>query len=228
MMLRRSLSPAHGRLIVTLAKFRKTSISTMFRFRTQWALGAPPIEMAPFEVTMALHGKATNSRPHVVSAAACPEKKIETKTKAMIVLMSPSYARSFTTSALWPVPDGLAPDVPTVDYAGDPRSVAFNEAARRLVGRRDRWLNPPEWAEWADEPVPGYPQRPVAREAEAAKALKARTLTNLNNDRPQWLADAHAVLDAAVAAAYGWDAGISDDEALIELLALNLAGEAPK
>ena len=41
-----------------------------------------------------------------------------------------------------------------------------------------------------------------------AKALKARTLTNLYNARPQWLADAHATLDAAVAAAYGWEADI--------------------
>ena len=34
-------------------------------------------------------------------------------------------------------------------------------------------------------------------------ALKAHTLTNLYNTRPQWLADAHANLDAAVAEAYG-------------------------
>ena len=56
-----------------------------------------------------------------------------------------------------------------------------------------------------------------------AKELKKRTLTNLYNARPQWLADAHAALDAAVAAAYGWPAGISQDDALRELLALNLA-----
>ena len=36
----------------------------------------------------------------------------------------------------------------------------------------------------------------------------------------QWLADAHEALDAAVAAAYGWSADISDDEVLRELLAL--------
>ena len=78
-----------------------------------------------------------------------------------------------------------------------------------------------------DEPVPGCPKRPVARNAEAEKALRARTLTNLYNTRPQWLADAHAALDAAVAAAYGWDAGISDEEALAELLALNLELDAP-
>ena len=50
---------------------------------------------------------------------------------------------------------------------------------------------------------------------------KARTLTSLYNTRPQWLADAHAALDAAVAEAYGWPAGIADEEALGELLALN-------
>ena len=95
-------------------------------------------------------------------------------------------------------------------------------AARRLVELRDRWLNPPEWVEWVDEPVPGYPQRPVPRNEDAAQALKARTLTALYNTRPQWLADAHTVLDAAVASAYGWEADISEEEALRELLFLNL------
>ena len=60
----------------------------------------------------------------------------------------------------------------------------------------------PAEVEWEDESVPGYPQRPVPRDEDAAKALKKRTLTNLYNARPQCLADAHAALDAAVAAAY--------------------------
>ena len=107
-----------------------------------------------------------------------------------------------------------------------PRAVAIAEAARRLVELRDRWLNPSEWMEWTDEPVPGYPKRPVARDEAAAKELKARTLTNLYNARPQWLADAHATLDAAVAAAYGWEAGISEDDALGSLLRSNLAAGA--
>ena len=88
---------------------------------------------------------------------------------------------------------------------------------------RDRWVNPPEWVGWVGEPVSGYPGRPVARDEPAAKQLKARTLTNLYNAKPQWLADAHAALDAAVAAAYGWDAETTDDEALAELLACNRA-----
>lgn len=128
-----------------------------------------------------------------------------------------------TTFATFPFPEGLTPDIPAADYAEDPRAVAIAEAARRLVELRDRWLNPPEWVEWVDEPVSGYPKRPVVRDEVAAKELKTRTLTNLYNDRPQWLANAHASLDAAVAAAYGWPADISDDDALGELLALNLA-----
>ena len=55
----------------------------------------------------------------------------------------------------------------------------------------------------------------------AAKALRKRTLTNLYNARPQWLADAHAALDAAVAGAYGWPADISGDDAIRELIELN-------
>ena len=126
-----------------------------------------------------------------------------------------------TTFGTFPFPDSLTPDISAADYAEDPRAVAIAEAARRLVELRDRWLNPPEWVEWVDEPVPGYPKRPVAREDAAAKELKARTLTNLYNALPQWLTDAHAALDAAVAAAYGWDAGISKNEALRELLTLD-------
>jgi hypothetical protein len=69
-----------------------------------------------------------------------------------------------------------------------------------------------------------YPGRVVAKpgfEKEVAK----RTLTNLYNQRPAWLAQAHAALDAAVAAAYGWSdytSAMPDDELLRRLLALNL------
>ena len=128
-----------------------------------------------------------------------------------------------TTFGTFPFPDGLSPDIPAADQVDDPRAIAIAEAAGRLVELRDRWLNPPEWVEWVDEPVPGYPRRPVARNETAAQELKARTLTNLYNARPQWLADRHAALDSAVAASYGWDAGISDEEALRNLLELNVA-----
>ena len=57
--------------------------------------------------------------------------------------------------------------------------------------------------------------------ATASVPMKPRKRTLTNNARPQWLSDAHAALDAAVAAAYGWPAEITDDEALRELLDLN-------
>ena len=129
-----------------------------------------------------------------------------------------------TTFETFPFPPGLTLNIPASNYAADPRAVVVALEAQRLVELRDRWLNPPEWVEWVNEPVSGYPKRPVPRDEDAEKALKKRTLTNLYNARPQWLADAHAALDAAVAAAYGWSADISDDEVLRELLALNGGG----
>ena len=129
-----------------------------------------------------------------------------------------------TTFETFPFPDGLRPDIPATAYAADPRAIAIADAAHRLVELRDRWLHPPEWVEWEEEPVPGYPRRPVPRDEAAAKELKERTLTILYNLRPQWLLDAHAAVDTAVAAAYGWDEDISEADALRELLALNLTG----
>ena len=129
-----------------------------------------------------------------------------------------------TTFETFPFPEGLTPDIHATDYANDPHAVVIAGAAQRLVELRDRWLNPAEWVEWIDEPVPGYPKRPVPRNDAAAKELKKRTLTNLYNARPQWLADAHDALDVAVASAYGWPTDISEDDALRELLALNLTG----
>lgn len=113
-------------------------------------------------------------------------------------------------------------------------AIAIAEAAHRLDGLRANWLNPPEWTVRVPEVVPLgmdrslYPDRieprPGLSEADA-KALKQRTLTNLYNQRPAWLAQAHAQLDAAVAAAYGWPdyaPAMPDDEILRRLLALNL------
>jgi hypothetical protein len=109
------------------------------------------------------------------------------------------------------------------------------EAAKTLNERREAWLNPPEWTVRVPEVTPlgmdhsPYPDRilpkPGLSEADA-KALQKRTLTNLYNTRPAWLAMAHAELDAAVAAAYGWTdftPAMPDDELLARLLALNLA-----
>ncbi len=72
------------------------------------------------------------------------------------------------------------------------------------------------------EVAAGYPDRILPIDEKAAKELQKCTLTNLYNQRPAWLAHAHQKLDAAVAAAYGWETDLPDDEILRRLLALNL------
>src|SRR5206468_3229175 len=56
-----------------------------------------------------------------------------------------------------------------------------------------------------------YP-RLVPKDADCAKKLKERTLTNLYNQRPAWLDLAHKRLDAAVAAAYGFPVDLTDEQ----------------
>ncbi|MDX2152337.1 MAG: class I SAM-dependent DNA methyltransferase [Bryobacteraceae bacterium] len=121
----------------------------------------------------------------------------------------------------FPFPEGLTPNIPAADYANDPRAIAIAAAARELNEKREAWLNPPEWVDRVPEVVPGYPDRLVPKNEDAAQKLKDRTLTKLYNERPAWLAHLHATLDAAVAAAYGWPADLSDEEILARLFALN-------
>ena len=68
------------------------------------------------------------------------------------------------------------------------------------------------------------PSQNETRDAKFPKAVEPKkpTLTNLYNRRPAWLVQAHAKLDEAVAAAYGWPADIGEEEALKKLLDLNL------
>ena len=128
-----------------------------------------------------------------------------------------------TTFETFPFPEGLTPNIPAKDFASDPRAIAIALAAKRLDELRNAWLNPPDLIDIVPEVVPGYPDRILPKNEGAAAELKKRTLTNLYNARPQWLADAHRDLDAAVAAAYGWPADISEEDALGKLLELNLA-----
>jgi hypothetical protein len=113
-------------------------------------------------------------------------------------------------------------------------ATAIAQAAQRLNALRQAWLNPPEWTHTVPEVVPlglqrsPYPDRTVPKPG-FEKELAKRTLTNLYNLRPAWLAAAHQQLDAAVAAAYGWQdytSDMADDEILRRLLALNLARSA--
>jgi hypothetical protein len=132
----------------------------------------------------------------------------------------PRYTPS-TTFETFPFPEGLTPNIPAKDYAADKRTIAIAAAANKLNELREAWLNPPDLVKRVPEVVPGFPDRILPVNDAAAATLKKRTLTNLYNERPAWLANAHRDLDAAVAAAYGWPADISDDDALARLFALN-------
>lgn len=120
----------------------------------------------------------------------------------------------------FPFPEGLTPDIPADNYADDHRAQRIACAARALVEARDRWINPPEWIVRVPEVVPGYPDRILAKPGRETD-LKKRTLTNLYNARPAWLDDLHRDLDTAVAAAYGWEWPLQDDEILKRLFELN-------
>jgi type II restriction/modification system DNA methylase subunit YeeA len=89
---------------------------------------------------------------------------------------------------------------PSHEPQDSPLVEAIAEAAHELVAKRDAWLNPPN---------------------ASPEELKRRTLTNLYNARPSWLAEAHRKLDSAVFAAYGWPVTLTDAELLERLLALN-------
>lgn len=131
----------------------------------------------------------------------------------------PRYTSS-TTFRTFPFPNGLTPNVQAAEYADEPVAMLIAEAARKLVEARDRWLNPPEWIVRTNEIVAGCPDRVVAKIGHEAD-LKKRTLTNLYNERPAWLVNLHRDLDQAVAAAYGWEWPISDEEIVRRLFALN-------
>jgi type II restriction/modification system DNA methylase subunit YeeA len=88
----------------------------------------------------------------------------------------------------------------------DAQKAAIAAAAKELNELRENWLNPPEGSL-------------------STKELNRRTLTNLYNQRPTWLVNAHKMLDNAVFAAYGWPDNLSDEDMLARLLELNLQRE---
>jgi type II restriction/modification system DNA methylase subunit YeeA len=133
----------------------------------------------------------------------------------------PRYTPS-STFETFPFPTGLTPNVSARKFAKNERAIAIASAAKQLNELRENWLNPSELVRIEHEVAPGYPDRIIPRSEIAERELRKRTLTNLYNQRPQWLQNAHRLLDEAVAQAYGWKPDISDDEVLANLLALNL------
>ncbi len=132
----------------------------------------------------------------------------------------PRYTHT-TTFATFPFPDGMTPDVDPAHARTLPSAGAIEAAAQRLDELRNGWLYPVNLVKLVPEIVPGFPERVVAMDEEAAGVLTRRTLTALYNERPDWLAEAHRTLDVAVATAYGWPRDISEDDVLTRLLALN-------
>jgi hypothetical protein len=123
------------------------------------------------------------------------------------------------------------------------QKVDIAAAAKELNELRENWLNPPEWTTTRVLEFPGGIDGPWSRfvvdpdargigtvrypcveprDEECAKKLAKRTLTNLYNKCPAWLTHAHAKLDAAVAAAYGFDVDLTNEKILENLLALNI------
>lgn len=107
----------------------------------------------------------------------------------------PRYNSSRTFKTYpFPWPPGEEPE-------GDPRTEAVTEAAQDLDRLRRNWLAEREGTEG-----------------------KRRTLTGLYNRRPTWLAAAHADLERAVFACYGWEENpenLPEQEMLERLLDLN-------
>ncbi|MCK4376131.1 MAG: class I SAM-dependent DNA methyltransferase, partial [Candidatus Brocadiae bacterium] len=151
----------------------------------------------------------------------------------------------------FPWPPGREPQDDARQDAALVKAIA--EPARELNELRENWLNPPEWTTEEVLEFPGSVDGPWARYVHdpdhrgigtvryprlvdngvMPSQLKKRTLTNLYNEMPAWLRNAHAKLDDAVFAAYAastddpaWNGDIGDEEMLEKLLELNLARSA--
>ena len=102
-------------------------------------------------------------------------------------------------------------------------------AAKELTELRENWLDPPErtttrvlefsgsidgpWSHFVvNAEARGIGTVRYPRDEECAKKLAKRTLTNLYNEHPPWLVHAHAKLDAAVAAACGFNVDLTDEQ----------------
>ena len=133
----------------------------------------------------------------------------------------PRYTHT-STFATFPFPDGMTPDTPVETACAVEGANAIATAAQNLDRLRTSWLWPEgSWREVSEE-APGLPVRRVPIDQAAADLLRARTMTELYNERPEWLQLAHRALDDAVALAYDVPSTISDDDALGMLLEKNL------
>ncbi len=111
-----------------------------------------------------------------------------------------------TTFETFPFPWPLGSEPSDPKKQGHRSLRDISDAAKALVELRDPQL-------W-------LPHRP--------KLPGMRSLTQLYNDKPKWLKNAHFKLDLAVMDAYGWPHGLDDQEILKRLLELNRAQSVSK
>ena len=116
-----------------------------------------------------------------------------------------------------PMPTGARR--PTRTTTSSPNGSPKLARKRRLLGRSpesrndwwscaDRRLDPPEWVEWMDELVPGYPKRPVPRDERCRQGpqetdMDEPLITPGGSGSPMHTTP----FDAAVPAAYDWRDG---------------------
>jgi hypothetical protein len=240
------LSPTYlgGSLIAAWDFFDRGHSNRDALMVASWALDATP---TPFGCSLAPVGMTPRDTAHqrtevladgaVIPAGLAPSPLAgEGGGEGWVTAQSQVAAANHAPPHPNPLPQGERGQNDALATNEELRNHAINiaRAAKRLNDLRERWLNPPEWTEVVPEVIPlgmqtsPYPDRILPRGnlgADDLAALKKRTLTNLYNLRPAWLADAHTALDAAVAAAYGWvdySAATTDNEILARLLALNL------
>ncbi len=99
-------------------------------------------------------------------------------------------------------------------------------AAARLNELRENWLNPADLVVREPEVVPGYPDRILPKDEEAAKELATAHPHQALQPAPAMACTDLPRLDEAVAEAYGWGddwrAGLlTDDDILARLFRLN-------
>jgi type II restriction/modification system DNA methylase subunit YeeA len=139
----------------------------------------------------------------------------------------PRYTPS-TTFDTFPFPEVAIPNAAVSPGTNLKHASDIAEAAGRLNTLRENWLNPPDLVKREPDLMNGLPDRVVPVSDDALTILKQRTMTNLYNAEPAWLKAAQREIDAAVAAAYGWPADITEEDALARLFRLNQERVASK
>lgn len=105
-------------------------------------------------------------------------------------MIRPTTVQAYSRPSRFPKASHRTPRA--VRYQKDPRAIGIASTAIILDDLRNAWLNPSDLVLIVTEVIPGYPDRVLPKDGASDVILRERTLTNLNNQRPQWLINAHA------------------------------------